>query len=255
MVGAALPATRVDGIELGAKLNGRLIPTGGISASDERAWRDLANRAVEPNPFYEADCVIPAATHQAFGAEINLAVAEHEGRFFGCVPIRSGRRWKFPYPVVASQVRRMGYLGTPLVDPEDGPRAAEALLEVIATTRTPLDSRIFLLDTSAADGPVAGYFRTAAARLGFALRAYETWERGKLERLETPTYDRVHSSKTRYNLRRQHRLLAEDLGTEVALVDRTADPSALAEYVELEAQGYKATEGVAMPPGAGDPET
>ena len=148
----------------------------------------------------------------------------------------------------------MGYLGTPLVDPEDGPRAAEALLEVIATTRTPLDSRIFLLDTSAADGPVAGYFRTAAARLGFALRAYETWERGKLERLETPTYDRVHSSKTRYNLRRQHRLLAEDLGTEVALVDRTADPTALAEYVELEAQGYKATEGVAMTTVPGEPE-
>lgn len=235
-------------------LNGRIIPIRDISASDEGAWRDLAGRAVEPNPFYEPDCVIPAARHQAFGAEINLAVAEREGRFFGCVPIRSIRRWKFPYPVVTSQIRRMGYLGTPLVDPEAGPDAAGALLEVIAAQRRPLDSRIFLLDTSAADGPVADYVRTAATRLRFPLCAYESWERGKLERLETPDYDQAHSSKMRYNLRRQHRLLADRLGTEVALVDRTADPTALFEYVKLEADGYKTAKGVAMTTVAGEPE-
>ena len=236
------------------RLNGRIIPIRGISASDERAWRDLAERAAEPNPFYEADCVIPAATHQTFGAEINLAVAEQDGRFFGCVPIRAVHRWKFPYPVVTTQVRRMGYLGTPLLDPDGGTDAAEAILREIAKTRRSLHSRILLIDTSGADGPVADLIRSAAKQVGFPLRSYESWERGKLERLDSPTYDRVHSSKTRYNLRRQRRLLEEETGAEVCLVDRTADPTALAEYVALEARGYKASQGVAMSTVPGEPE-
>jgi CelD/BcsL family acetyltransferase involved in cellulose biosynthesis len=242
------------GGKAGARLKGRIIPVRGISSADERAWRDLPGRAAEPNPFYEADCVIPAATHQVFGAEINLAVAEDDGRFFGCVPIRAVRRWKFPYPVVTTQVRRMGYLGTPLLDPDAGTDAAEAILRAIATTRSSVHSRILLIDTSCADGPVADLMRCAAKRLGFPLRSYESWERGKLERLDSPTYDRVHSSKTRYNLRRQRRLLEKDTGTEVSVVDRTADATALAEYVALEAKGYKASEGVAMTTVPGEPE-
>ena len=137
-------------------MKGRIIPVRGISATDERAWRDLAQRAVEPNPFYEADCVIPAAVHQDFGADISLVVAEEDGRFCACVPIRAVNRWKFPYPVVTSQVRRMGYLGTPLVDAKAGSDAVVALIQAIARAKRAFHSRIFLLDTSGADGPVAG---------------------------------------------------------------------------------------------------
>ncbi|MFZ0666790.1 MAG: GNAT family N-acetyltransferase [Acidimicrobiales bacterium] len=198
--------------------------------------------------------MIPAAVHQSFGAEIQLAVAEEGGQFHCAIPIREVNRWKFPYPVVTSQVRRMGYLGTPLVDANHGVESISAVLETLARRRRALHGRIFLLDTSGGDGPVARYLRQAASRGNFSLTAYQTWDRGKLVRLEKPTYEMVHSSKARYNLRRQQRLLADEVGEEVALVDRTSDPSALQDYVDLEASGYKAAQGVAMATVPGEPE-
>lgn len=238
----------------GAWLKGYIIPVRDISAEDERAWRDLAQRAVEPNPFYEPDCVIPAGLHQEFGADIHIAVAVEDGRFYCCIPIRETTHWKFPYPVVTSQVRRMGYLGTPLVDADRGVEAVSTVLGSLARRRRALHGRIFLLDTSGGDGPVARIFRQAAMRNHFPLRAYERWDRGKLVRLDEPAYERVHSSKARYNLRRQRRLLAEELGNPVVLVDRTDDLAALDDYVEMEASGYKSEEGVAMAGVPGEPE-
>ena len=69
-------------------VRGRILDVAHLSPSDEEAWRDLAQRAVEPNPFYEPDCLIPAARYQSFGAEIQLVVAEDGGRFYGVLPIR-----------------------------------------------------------------------------------------------------------------------------------------------------------------------
>ena len=60
-------------------MKGRVISVRSISAADEAAWRALADRAIEPNPLYEPDCLIPAARHQTFGAEIGLAIAEETG--------------------------------------------------------------------------------------------------------------------------------------------------------------------------------
>ena len=77
---------------------------------------------------------------------------------------------------------------------------------------------------SGADGPVADLIRSAAKELGFSLRSYESWERESSNGSIAPTYDRVHSSKTRYNLRRQRRLLEEETGAEVCLADRTGRP-------------------------------
>jgi len=235
-------------------LDGRIIRIRGISAADEAAWRDLAERAAEPNPFYEADCIIPAALHQTYGDRICLAVAEDGGRFYACVPVMATNRWKFPYPVITSQVRRMGYVGAPLVDPEAGSEAMAKVLGVVSEQRSILRSRIFLLDTTYADGPVSDYVREAARALDLPIRGYESWERGVLFRAPEPDYDRWRSSKSRYNLRRQRRQLSEELGAEVRLVDRTGDPVALKEYVELESQGYKGAQGVAMANVAGEPE-
>ena len=133
----------------------RLIMVRHISADDEHSWRDLGTRAIEPNPFCEPDCVIPAAIHQAYGAEIGLVVAEDQGRFMACVPFRYTTRWKIPYPVVTSQVRRMPYLGTPLVDESAGVEAVATLLAGLTEQRRVHRGRILHLEAIAADGPVA----------------------------------------------------------------------------------------------------
>ncbi|MGO9457085.1 MAG: GNAT family N-acetyltransferase [Acidimicrobiales bacterium] len=226
-----------------------------VSADDERSWRDLGARAVEPNPFFEPDCVIPAAIHQTYGAEIGLVVAEDEGRFMACMPFRYVRRWKFPYPIVTSQVRRMPYSGTPLVDESAGEEAVATLLAGLAEQRRVHRGRILHLEATAADGPVAGLLRSAIAQLSFPTSVLYSYERGLLRRRDDGGYEQIHSSKARYNLRRQRRQLSEHFtGGEVLVVERGNDPSAIDDYIKLEASGYKAHTGVAMTTVPGEPE-
>jgi CelD/BcsL family acetyltransferase involved in cellulose biosynthesis len=225
-----------------------------VSADDERAWRDLAERAVEPNPFYEPDCLIPAAKHQVFGGDIRLVVAEMDGHFHGCMPFRAVNRWKFPYPILTSQVRRMNGMGTPLIDPQMGADAAAAMLRALVDERSLLHGRMFVLDTSGAGGPVALYIREAARRLGLWLCAYETYDRGLLMRSDGPEYERTVSYKSRRNLRRQMRQLGEAVGGQVDLEDLSNDPVAIDEYIALESGGYKSKKGIAMTTVPGEPE-
>ncbi len=243
------PAAVVD-----SEMTGRILRVCEIGPKDESAWRGLAERAAEPNPFYEPDCLIPASEHLVFGRDIMLAVAEKDGRFYGCVPFRAVNRWKFPYPILTSQVRRMNGLGTPLIDPEMGVEAATALLRALAEERSALHGRMFILDTSGAGGPVALYLREAAQRLGLWLCAYETFDRGKLVRSEGPDYEKTVSYKSRRNLRRQMRLLGEAVGEQVEVVDRSNDPGAIDDYITLESLGYKAKKGIAMTTVPGEPE-
>src|SRR5580698_8368950 len=79
-------------------LRARLISLREIGARDLAAWEDLADHAAERNPFYEPDCLMPAARHLSFGHEISLLVAESDGRFLAAMPVRAVNRWKFPYP-------------------------------------------------------------------------------------------------------------------------------------------------------------
>ena len=145
-------------------LRSRIIDVAHLSQADEAAWRDLAERAVEPNPFYEPDCVVPAADHQSFGDEIKLVVAEDDERFYACLPIRHVSRWhKLPYRIVTTQVRRMIYLGTPLVDAECGTEAAAALLSALGEERRAGKSRILALQ-ELTEGPTASFFRPRRGR-------------------------------------------------------------------------------------------
>jgi CelD/BcsL family acetyltransferase involved in cellulose biosynthesis len=235
-------------------MKGRILTIRDISQDDERAWRILAARAMEPNPFFEPDCLIPAAIHQTFGAEIGLVVAEHEGRFLACIPVRHVRRWKFPYPILTSQVRRMGYLGTPLVDPEGGVDAMVTLLESMRGLRRAATARLLVIDGMSAEGPVSDLFRLAVEQLNLPCRVFESYDRGLLKRRDEPTYDNVHSSKTRYNLRRQRRLLEQDVRCDITVVDRADHPGAIRDYIEMEASGYKVRTGVAMTTVPGEPE-
>lgn len=236
-------------------MNHKVLAVRGLSGSDERAWRDLGARAIEPNPFYEADCVIPAALHQRNGAQIQLAVAEEGGRFLACMPVWSTLTSKVRYPVVTSSVRRMQYLGTPLVDPSATPDALATILSGLAAQRRLHSGRLLLLEIATADGPVAGMLRAAADQLAFPVTLLDSYERGLLRRRPDAAYDQIHSSKARYNLRRQRRLLSEHFGgSEVRVVDRGSDPSAVDDYIALEASGYKNRTGVAMAGVPGEPE-
>jgi len=235
-------------------LQGRILNVRSISASDEEAWRDLAGRALEPNPFYEPDCIIPAATHQSFGSEIQLVVAGDEHRFYACMPVREVRRWRsMPYPIVTTQVRRMTYLGTPLVDPEFGVEAVKAMLSALVERRRNGGSRVLAVQ-ELTEGPVGSLFRSAASELGLSLVVFESFERGFLGRHDPPAHKEAHSTKTRQNLARKQRNLGKELGGTAEIVDRGNEAQAIDDYIDLEASGYKGEYGVAMAKVPGEPE-
>jgi hypothetical protein len=235
-------------------MQGRIVNVKTVSAADEAAWQDLGLRAVEPNPFYEPHCLIPAAEHQSFGREIDLVVAEDGGRFYGVLPIRRVKRWRgMPYPIATTQVRRMTYLGTPLIDASNGIEAVRAILGTLIEQRKSGGSRILVIQEQA-DGPTAALFRDAAAELGLPLVIFESFERGFLTRHEPPAWQTAHSTKTLKNLQRKQRNLGKEMGGIAEIVDRGNDPQAIEDYTALEASGYKADVGVAMATVKGEPE-
>jgi CelD/BcsL family acetyltransferase involved in cellulose biosynthesis len=230
-------------------VKGRLIAVRDLTAADEKKWRDLADRAVEPNPLCEPECVIPAARYQTFGAEISLLVAEEGDRFQACVPLRPVRHWyNIRYPIAANKVRRATQVGTPLVDPAAGMAAVATMLTTLADERRALGCRLFGLDSLREGGPVAAYVHAAAAELGLPIYVAEDFERALFVRRPspTPTYFDDLSAKRRKAIRRSRRLLTEELGTRPGIVDRSLDLSAIDEFVTLEASGYKAVNGVAL---------
>lgn len=236
-------------------MNGRLVHVRSLTPDDETAWRSLAGRAMEPNPLYEPDCLIPAARHQQFGDEIYLAIGEEDGRVFGCIPIRAVNRWHgFPYPFVTTQVRRMLYCGTPLVDGERGTEAMAAIFAALAANRQVLRGRVLVLQELTQGGAVDDTLAQAAGLVHRHLYRYESWERGILVRRPDGDYDALRNRKFKKEVRRCRRRLGELLGSEPEIVDRSADPAAIEEYIHLEAAGYKAGARVAMATVPGEPE-
>lgn len=219
-----------------------------VGAEVEAAWRDLAWRAADPNPLYEPDCVVPAAVHQAFGDEIEILLAGEDGVLHGCMPVRRVRRWRrFPYPFVTTEVRRMVYCGTPLLDPDRGAEAVEAMLRLLRQDRGLADGRVLVLQEVAEGGVVDAMVGEGARRAGLRLYRHESWERPYLRRRPEATYSSaIHSKKDLKNMARLRRRLEAAVGGPVALVDRSDDPAAVDELVRLEDAGYKARIGVAM---------
>src|SRR5271167_1614573 len=80
-----------------------LAPVQDLQARDVHAWRDLAARAAEPNPFFEPECVLPAARHLGGPAPALLIVKDRGGEWLACLPVIPAlRRRRVPLPVMSS---------------------------------------------------------------------------------------------------------------------------------------------------------
>ncbi|MDD7966770.1 GNAT family N-acetyltransferase [Actinomycetospora lemnae] len=220
-------------------------------------WRELEQRALEPNPFLAPQTVLPAARHLGAPPSLRLLTVEHDGRLVFLLPVAEAvphalapvppgvplgplgltglRTWLHPYC----------FLGTPLVDPDvDLDAVWEAVLGELPVLRaTPW----LELPKVPGEGPVGRSLdRAVAAR---PARRTTLGGRSFAQRRPSPTYlAEWTSSKKRSELKRKRRVLGRELGGEVATVEhgRSAPADAVARFLALEASGWKGRAGTAM---------
>jgi hypothetical protein len=228
-------------------VNSRIALIRELTETDERAWQELGRRAIEPNPLFEPDCLIPASRYLLRGDDMRLVIAEDDGRFFGCFPVlriasngRPSGTWRgIRRATLSSQVRRLQFNGTPLIDCERSAEAATALFSRLARSALSLGAGVLVLEDLAADGPVAGYIDGAAKAVGLPLYRYHSWSRPTVRRRTELTYRNSHGGEHRRRLARKARQLGRTLDGEVHVVDRSADESAVDTLLAMEAAGWK----------------
>lgn len=245
-------------------MQGRVTPISDLGAADLAAWRDLAAHALEPNPVFEAACLVPAVRHLPGGEGISLAIAEQDGVWHGCFPVAeleggahlSPRLTAVSRRTVTTHVRRTRYDGTPLLRDGDPVGACRALVDAASKYARDRGAGLLLLESVDEDGPVMAGLEAA---LGAGRRSWirlKTWERPIARRSESGIYAGEGRGEL-MSARRQQRLrrwIEARTGSPVETVDRSEDPFIADQLITLESAGYKGREGVALSAHDGEPE-
>ena len=218
------------------------------TASLAEPWRVLAGRALEPNVFYEPAFALAAAP--VFGRGVAAALVWSRAapaRLLGFFPGRiERRRYGLGPPVLVGWTHPFAPLGTPLVDRDAGPAVVAAWLDHLAK-RADLP-RLLLLPYLPTGGAVAQALAAAlaasggkSAKLGGHQRAVLAPRDGGEDYLE-----RAIGTKKRKELRRQRKRLADAGPLASRLVHAGgAVTAALADFLALEASGWKGRAGTA----------
>jgi CelD/BcsL family acetyltransferase involved in cellulose biosynthesis len=222
-------------------LKTRLVPIHELGERDLRDWRELAGRALDPNPFFDPDFVLPATRGLGVERHVGILVVEDAGGWRACLPIRRQSRWQhLPLPCVAAWVHEYCLLGSPLVLGEGAPEALGAAVEAM---RTMPGCAFVALPWVAGDGPLAAALADAVPEP----IAYDSWHRATVRR--RPGEDHLAGrvkGKHRRDFHRLARGLQEDLGAPLELVDRSTEPGAVDAFLRLEAAGWKGRAGTAV---------
>ncbi len=222
-------------------VNARVVRLRDLSASDLGAWRALAGRSAEPNPFFEPEFVLPAARHHR-DESIDLVTVWSGTELWFAAPVITKRRWrKIPCRVVSTAIHPHCFLGTPLLDPdpEVGARAWRAVADKFASSSASAAIRFAAFERMATDGAVADAMRRSLGDHEVAV--YDTGERAVIRRdgSAPPSIDRALSGRHRREMARRGRLLAAARGGVMATRDVTAIGDEIEQFLVLERSGWK----------------
>jgi CelD/BcsL family acetyltransferase involved in cellulose biosynthesis len=210
--------------------------------------RQLAGRAVAPNAFYEP--AFMAASAPVFGRGVLAGLVWRRAmprELIGLFPVTiARRRYGFKLPILIGWTHSYGPLGTPLVDRDCCEDAVTAWLDHIAAD--PTLPKLLLMPYLPAQGEIAQAFDAALAHREGKSRAFDAHERALLAPAgDRASYlDHAMAAKKRKELRRQRKRLAE---SGVLTSTTTSDPAeiaaAVADFLSLEAAGWKGRAGTA----------
>jgi len=233
-------------------LNVRVIEDVAALAAHVAAWQELADNAIEPNPFYEPWMLLPALECFGQGQSLQFVLVyadqkggppllcglfplERPGRYKG-VPLRHVRLWRYLHC----------FLGTPLLRRGHATRCLRALLDWLG--RSGAAPAIEWRDV-ACDGPFFAALADVREDRGtFAFRSYHR-ERALLCRASSAEayIEGALPKASRREMRRLQARLAERGALEWASLESPAEaPSWIEDFLRLEAAGWKGQRGSAL---------
>jgi hypothetical protein len=219
-----------------------LLRVAGLPSRTFDSWRAMAGRAVEPNPWFEPELLVPLQRHRI--PALTVVLARRGDEVVGCLALKPmPGRWR-RLPVAVWGVPHP--LGTPLVDEDDAEAALAAMLDAVARH----SPQLFLVWRAiGSDGPVMRTLDSALAstRTNPIHIVNGTWprmERGAAWVNIGPT-GAVDESR---------RKLSEALGEAAVTRDHADDPLAVDRFLQVEAAGPKGRAGLATIQQPGAPE-
>jgi CelD/BcsL family acetyltransferase involved in cellulose biosynthesis len=209
------------------------------------AWRELAERALEPNVFYEPALALAAAPVFGHGAGALLVWSGTSPRqLLGFFPARiDKRRYGFSLPVLVGWTHPFAPLGVPLVEREAAEPIVAAWLAHLAAD--PALPGLVLLPFLTEDGPFAAALEAILRRAQMPFADFDRHRRALLapEGERSRYVERALGKHRHKELRRHWRRLSE---TGAVLFTAATEPAAAIEdFFTLEASGWKGRAGTA----------
>jgi CelD/BcsL family acetyltransferase involved in cellulose biosynthesis len=230
-----------------------------LTAVAASRWRELAERAIEPNGYHLPGWELAVNTFAKGRTGVSALIAwsdssfvqDGSARLIGLLPaISLWRACKIPLPALAS-ADPYGTLGTPLLDRD---MTNEAVARLLAQARKAGAHALILRDVSL-DGAAMAAITEVLRQDGMRPRVLQSYIRACLDATrdsEALLHDALGNKKLK-ELRRQRNRLAEHGAVHFG-VARTPDEvgSAIETFLTLEASGWKGRRGTALVQDDGD---
>jgi CelD/BcsL family acetyltransferase involved in cellulose biosynthesis len=204
-------------------------------------WHRLAAGAVEANPFFDADFLIPAVRNLAPSGTKLVIVRSGEGKLLALAPVKT-HHLAVAVPTATVWAHDYGPVGAPLIDAQS-PEAAGALLRALTAT-----GRVAVFPYLPLGGEAATALVGAAIRAKMPIGLASQHERAMIQHGEVEgDIRRSLPTKRRKEFARQMRRLGELGVVTIETVSGTAQVRAgFEEFLALEARGWKGKGGTAL---------
>ncbi len=240
----------------------RVVTLSDLEPSGVSRWEGLAQSAVEPNPFLDPRVLAPGGVPNEAAHDMSFMMVEDAGELLGVMAFQLGIHVVRRVPLKALTLGEFPY--TPRWYPLVSATApSETLAEMIRATRRMRLASLMDLENFPADGPLHEALVSATSSLGITLHQYAASAFAYAYR-EAPAAEATHRptgtgrpagtglperpAELRLErlsgvVRRHHAKYLRDLervaGGALTVSDRSGDPAAILEFIDLQASGWK----------------
>jgi hypothetical protein len=230
-------------------MRSRIVSVRDMDSSQLDQWKSLLLGALNPYPFLDPRVVVPYCGLTSPAQEVRLVVVEDDAELLAIMPFAPRRisTGRSPRGITTENafLDKESTWSHPLIRANRPVEAFEALFRALRSLGL---ARLVEFRTIPADGPFEDALTEAADRLHIPLLERERREfaravddpPGVVVESPEPSY-LFHgaSAHTRSKVGRARRALESELGSELRVEDRSADPEAITRFIELQSSGWK----------------